>query len=149
MLLEITDLTMLFQPLAVQTKQKRENHNHIPALSGKNSKTPGAKAIAANQHQLLKRRKRLRKQSQISIRNRHTLEVKLLEPWIRLGHGNNPRREEGPPIGRHEIEISKPRLPLKHERAHAPETLGGALWGDGVAVANKELGSGESLGAVP
>jgi len=55
----------------------------------------------------------------------------------------------GPPINRHHIEISEPRFAFDGDGPDATEPGSGAVRGDGVAVSDEEVGSGESFHAVP
>lgn len=55
----------------------------------------------------------------------------------------------GPPMGRHEIEIGEPGLPLDCHGPDPGEAGRGPAWRDRIAVADEELGSGEGLRTVP
>ena len=70
------------------------------------------KSFAAYKSKLFEPSKGLSQKHQIIVCNRHTLQIKLLEPRVGTGHGSDPWREVGPPVGQHQIEVRKPRLPL-------------------------------------
>lgn len=55
----------------------------------------------------------------------------------------------GPPINRHHIEISEPRFAFDGDGPDAAEPGCSTAGGDGVAISDEEVGSGESFRAVP
>ena len=83
------------------------------------------------------------------VRDGHALKVELLEPRVGGGEGGAPGQEVGTPVEGHQIEVGEAGLALDGDGADAAEAGGGAAGGDGVAVADEEVGSGEGLGSVP
>lgn len=86
---------------------------------------------------------------EIVVGDGHALEIDPLEAAVSGGEGEEPRAEVGPPGGGHEAEIGEAGLALERDGGDVAEAEGGATRGDGVAVADEEVGSGAGLRPVP
>lgn len=91
----------------------------------------------------------MREQLQIVVLDRHPLQADLLQRTVALAHAVDPGGEVRAPLRRHEVEVGEPGFAFQGHGRHAAEPLSGAAGGDGVAVADEEVGSGEGLHTVP
>jgi len=108
-----------------------------------------AEALAADEDEFAEAREGVGDEVEVVVGDGHAFQMELLQPGVGLGQGSGPRREVGPPIVRHQIEVREARLTLHGDGLDARETRGGAGGGERVAVPDEELGSGEGLRAVP
>lgn len=121
----------------------------VPALGSDVGEAGSAEAVAADEDEFAEAGEGVGEEGEVGVGDGHAFEMELLEPGVGLGQGGGPRREVGPPIGGHQIEVREARLALDGDGLDARETRGGAGRGERVAVPDEKLGSGERLGAVP
>lgn len=89
-------------------------------------------------------------EDEVVVGEGHAFEVEFVEGGrVRLGECGGPGGEVGPPVQGHEVEVGEAGLALDGQGPEAGEAGGGAPGGNGVAVADEEVGAGEGLGAVP